>query len=54
MIGSNRQKGCVISEGIVPQLIALVTNDEVPLKVRLDSVIIIGMMKNFRNLLYFS
>lgn len=44
VIGSNRQKGAVISQGIVPRLIAFLTHDDVPLNIRLDSIIVIGSL----------
>ncbi|XP_055383782.1 armadillo repeat-containing protein 8-like [Condylostylus longicornis] len=44
VIGSNRQKASVISQGIVPRLIALITNEEVPLSIRLDAIIVIGSL----------
>lgn len=42
VIGSNKQKGSIISQGVVPKLIAFLTQDDVPLNVRIDAAIVIG------------
>lgn len=42
VIGSNRQKESVISHGIVPKLISLITNQETPLNIKLDALIVVG------------
>lgn len=42
VIGSNKQKGSVISQGLLPKLISFITLDEVPLNVKLDAAIVIG------------
>lgn len=42
VIGSNRQKESVISQGIVPKLLSLITNHETPLDIKLDALIVIG------------
>lgn len=42
VIGSNKQKGSVISQGLLPKLISFITQDNVPLNVQLDAAIVIG------------
>lgn len=42
VIGSNKQKGSVISQGIVPKLTTFLKSDDVPLTIRLDAAIVIG------------
>lgn len=42
VIGSNRQKESVISQGIVPKLLSLITNGETPLDIKLDALIVVG------------
>lgn len=42
VIGSNKQKASVVSQGIVPRLIALLTDETVPLALRCDAGIVIG------------
>lgn len=44
VIGSNRQKASVISQGIVPRLIALITDNGIPLDIRLDAIVVIGSL----------
>lgn len=44
VIGSNKQKGSVISLGVVPRLIALLCDESKPLNLRIDSAIVIGMV----------
>lgn len=46
VIGSNKQKESVISQGVVPRLKALIEHDNVPMKIRLDATIIIGKNLN--------
>lgn len=45
VIGSNKQKGSVISQGLLPKLISFITQDDVPLNVKVDAAIVIG--KNY-------
>lgn len=42
VIGSNKQKGAVISQGLLPKLISFITGDNVPLNVQIDAAIVIG------------
>lgn len=42
VIGSNKQKGSVISQGIVPRLISLLHDDDTCLNIRLNAAIVIG------------
>ncbi|KAG4070175.1 hypothetical protein HA402_003865 [Bradysia odoriphaga] len=44
VIGSNKQKGSVISQGLLPKLVSFITLDEVPLSVKLDAAIVIGSL----------
>lgn len=44
VIGSNRQKAYVINQGVVPRLITLITNKDIPLNVRMDAIIVIGSL----------
>lgn len=46
VIGSNKQKGSVISQGLLPKLISFITLDEVPINVKLDATIVIGEYKS--------
>lgn len=43
VIGSNKQKGSVISQGLLPKLISFITQDDVPVNVKLDAAIVIGI-----------
>lgn len=45
VIGSNKQKGSVISQGLLPKLISFITQDNVPLSVQIDAAIVIGKNK---------
>lgn len=42
VIGSNKQKGSFISQGLLPKLISFITQDDVPLNIKLDAAIVIG------------
>lgn len=42
VIGSNRQKGAVIMQGIVPRLITMISNEQSSVQLRLDAAIIIS------------
>lgn len=44
VIGSNKQKGSIISQGIVPKLITFLTQECYPLNIRLDAAIVIGSL----------
>lgn len=46
VIGSNRQKGSIISQGIVPKLTAFLTQSDTPINLRLDAAIVIGKFYN--------
>ncbi len=48
VIGSNRQKGSVISQGLLPKLISFITQDDVPLNVKVDAAIVIGEIVTMR------
>uniref|UniRef100_A0A1B0D0V1 Armadillo repeat-containing protein 8 n=1 Tax=Phlebotomus papatasi TaxID=29031 RepID=A0A1B0D0V1_PHLPP len=49
VIGSNKQKASVVSQGIVPRLIALLTDETVPLALRCDAGIVIGSLAKGAN-----
>lgn len=42
VIGSDKQKGLVISQGIVPRLMQILSDDNLPLSIRYDAAIILG------------
>lgn len=42
VIGSDRQKTIVISQGIVPRLMFLLSQDSTPLPIRYDAAIVLG------------
>lgn len=44
VIGSNKKKGSIISQGIVPRLIALLCNAGKPLQLRIDAGIVLGSL----------
>ncbi|ETN59049.1 armadillo repeat-containing protein 8 [Anopheles darlingi] len=44
VIGSNKKKGSIISQGIVPRLIALLRDASKPLPLRIDAGIVIGSL----------
>ncbi|XP_041770864.1 armadillo repeat-containing protein 8-like [Anopheles merus] len=44
VIGSNKKKGSIISQGIVPRLIALLCNTGKPLQLRIDAGIVLGSL----------
>ncbi|XP_052892359.1 armadillo repeat-containing protein 8-like [Anopheles moucheti] len=44
VIGSNKKKGSIISQGIVPRLIALLCNGGKPLQLRIDAGIVLGSL----------
>ncbi|XP_053676424.1 armadillo repeat-containing protein 8-like [Anopheles nili] len=44
VIGSNKKKGSIISQGIVPRLIALLCNATKPLQLRIDAGIVLGSL----------
>lgn len=46
VIGSNKQKGSVISQGLLPKLILFLSQDNVPLNIQLDAAIVIGRNNN--------
>ncbi|XP_055689279.1 armadillo repeat-containing protein 8-like isoform X3 [Lutzomyia longipalpis] len=49
VIGSNKQKASVVSQGIVPRLITLLTDETVPLELRCDAGIVIGSLAKGAN-----
>lgn len=52
VIGSNKRKGSVISQGVVPKLTAFLKTDDVPLSIRLDAAIVIGTSNKYKKYLY--
>lgn len=42
VIGSDKQKALVISQGIVPRLMILLSQDTTPLPIRYDAAIVLG------------
>ncbi|KFB42220.1 AGAP006626-PA-like protein [Anopheles sinensis] len=44
VIGSNKKKGSIISQGIVPRLIGLLCNGNKPLQLRIDAGIVLGSL----------
>lgn len=42
VIGSDKQKALVISQGIVPRLMILLSQDSTPLPIRYDAAIVLG------------
>ncbi|XP_058119990.1 armadillo repeat-containing protein 8-like [Anopheles ziemanni] len=44
VIGSNKKKGSIISQGIVPRLIGLLCNANKPLQLRIDAGIVLGSL----------
>lgn len=44
VIGSNKQKKFLIQQGVVPRLLAILQNDEKPLYLRINTLIIIGSL----------
>lgn len=51
VIGSDKQKGSVISQGIVPRLMAILREESMPICVRYDAAIVLGelVMMPFAN-----
>lgn len=47
VIGSNRQKSSVISQGAIPRLVKIISDDSLPFQLRLDTIIVIGMYRKF-------
>lgn len=45
VIGSDKQKTIVISQGIVPRLMFLLSQDTTPLPIRYDAAIVLGKLK---------
>lgn len=43
VIGSNRQKGSVIQQGIVPRLLQLMADESLDPNIRLEATITVGM-----------
>lgn len=44
VIGSNRQKGSVISQGAIPRLIKIIGDETLPIELRLDTIIVVGSL----------
>lgn len=44
VIGSNKQKGSIIAQGVVPRLTSFLTQPDVPLDVRVDAAIVLGSL----------
>lgn len=44
MIGSNRQKGTVISQGVVPRLIHLLSDPNIPDPVKIQATVTLGSL----------
>lgn len=53
VIGSDKQKGSVISQGIVPRLMAILKDESMPICVRYDAAIVLGelVMPRYRNVI---
>lgn len=45
VIGSDRQKNMVISQGIVPRLMAILNEPQAPLSIRYDAAIVLGLFE---------
>lgn len=44
VIGSNRQKGTVISQGVVPRLIQLLSDPNVPDQIKIHATVTLGSL----------
>lgn len=44
MIGSNRQKGNAIQQGVIPRLVQILGDYEQPIDIRNETVIILGSL----------
>lgn len=42
VIGSDKQKGLVISQGIVPRLMMILSQENMPSSIRYDAAIVLG------------
>lgn len=42
VIGSDKQKSSVISQGIVPRLMAILSDENMPICIRYDTAIVLG------------
>lgn len=48
VIGSNKQKGSIISQGVVPRLTTFLTMPDMPLALRVDAAIVLGELRYLR------
>lgn len=53
VIGSDRQKQMVISQGIVPRLMAILSQENAPLCIRYDAAIVLGTFRSHTNWLFY-
>lgn len=44
VIGSNRQKGAVISQGVVPRLIQLLSDVNIPMQIKIHATVTLGSL----------
>lgn len=44
MIGSNRQKGSVITQGVVPRLMQLLSDASLPIDIRRETAVTLGSL----------
>lgn len=43
VIGSDKQKSLIISQGILPRLMILLSQENIPIPIRYDAAIVLGM-----------